>query len=64
MRILFNVATEMQRKVKLYHIKTSFLHSNLSEEIYMELSQECDNKKGEIYKLNKNMCRLHQAGRC
>lgn len=64
MRILFSVSVEMERKVKVYEVKAAFLHGHFSKEIYMELSQECDNKKVEICKLNKSMHGLFRGGRC
>ena len=51
-RLLLSIGAEERRKVKLYDVKTAFLHGNLKEEIYMEppkgyeMNEDCVCKLG------------------
>jgi len=63
-RVLFSIAAEVKRTVKLYDVKTAFLHGNLDEEIYVELPQGYNNNGNDVCKLKKSMYGLRQAGRC
>jgi len=63
-RLLFSIATEVKKTVKLYDVKTAFLHGNLDEEIYVELPQGYDNNGNNVCKLKKSMYGLRQAERC
>lgn len=63
-RLLFSITAEKKRKMKIYDVKTAFLHGTLNEEIYMELPEGFQENKEEVCKLNRNIYGLKQAGRC
>lgn len=64
MRILFSISAEVKRKLKIYDVKTAFLHGKLSEEVFMELPDGYENKNDRVCKLNKSIYGLKQASKC
>lgn len=63
-RILFSISAQEKRKMKLYDVKTAFLHGELKEELYMELPDRTQGNKNQVCKLKKSIYGLKQAGRC
>ena len=54
-RLLFSVCAGEKRKIKLYDVKTAFLHGSLKEEIYMELPRGFERKKDCVCRLKKSV---------
>lgn len=50
--------------IKIYDVKTAFLHGKLKEEIFMELPDRIQNSKEQVCKLKKSIYELKQAGKC
>jgi len=63
-RLLFNISAQENRMIKIYDIKTAFLHGNIREEIFMELPDGLRDNKGQVCKLKKSIYGLKQAGKC
>ena len=52
-RLLFNLCAEHKQKLKVYDVKTTFLHRSLNEEIYMEVPDGFGNNSGQVCKLKE-----------
>lgn len=61
-RILFSISAQEKRKMKLYDVKTAFLHEKLEEELYMELLDRTQGNENQVCKLKKSIYGLKQAG--
>ena len=57
------MAAAMDLKIEQLDVKTTFLHGDLEEEIYMEQPEgfEVAEKEHLVYKLNKSLYSLNQA---
>lgn len=63
-RLLFSISAQENRKMKIYDVKTAFLHGRLEEEIFMELPDGLQVNKEQVCKLKKSIYGLKQTGRC
>lgn len=50
--------------IKLYNVKTAFLHKKLKEKIFMELPDEIQVSKEQVCKVKKSIYELKQAEKC
>lgn len=64
LRILFSIRAQEGRKIKIYDVRTAFLHGTLKEEIFMEIPDGLRSNKEQVCKLKKSIYGLKQAGRC
>lgn len=62
-RIVFGLVANLDLELKQMDVKTSFVHGNLDEKIYMEQSDgfHVQEKKHLVYELKKSLCGLKQA---
>ena len=63
-RVLLAVAAAHNYEIQQFDIKTAFLYGNLSEDIYMSLPDDMNNKPNLVCKLRKALYGLKQAPRC
>jgi len=63
-RLLFSISAQKGVKMKIYDVRTAFLHGILKEEIYMEILDGVKVEGDKICKLRKSIYGLKQAGRC
>ena len=64
-RFLLSLATTFDLEVEKMDVKTTFLHGDLDEEIYMKQSKgfTVKGKKELVYKLKKSLYSLKQSPR-
>lgn len=61
-RTLLAIAAECNLELKQFDVKTAFLHGELCEDIYMDISNGLEvAKSGQVLKLLKSLYRLKQA---
>lgn len=63
-RLLLSIAAEKGKRVKMYDVKTAFLHGELKDEIYMKTPDGYGHKENTVCKLKKSIYGLKQAGKC
>ena len=65
MQTLLHVSASLDWEIHQLDVKTAFLHGNLEEEIYMEQpkGRKERGKEDWVFKLNKTLYGLKQAGR-
>lgn len=63
MRILFNLANELEMDIEHIDVTTAFLHSELKEEIFMEQPMGYKNDSNKVCLLQKSIYGLKQASR-
>lgn len=44
-RLMFSICGEDKRKIKIYDVRTAFLHRTLNEELYMEMLEGIEKKR-------------------
>lgn len=49
LRVLLALAAQRQMKMRQFDVKTAFLNGVLSEELYVDLPEGSDFKKGKVY---------------
>jgi len=47
-RLLFSISAQENRKMRIYDVKTAFLHGKLKEEIFMEIPEGLRGNKEEM----------------
>ena len=62
-RLMFSICAENKRKIKIYDVRTAFLHGTLNEELYMEIPDGIERRNEQVYKLKKSIYGIKQA-RC
>jgi len=50
--------------MRIYDVKTAFLHGKLKEEIFMEIPEGLRGNQEETCKLKRSIYGLKQAGKC
>jgi Reverse transcriptase (RNA-dependent DNA polymerase) len=65
-RTVLGIAASLDWEIHQFDVKTTFLHGNLTEELYMEQPEgrKEEGKEDWVCKLHKSLYGLHQAGRC
>lgn len=63
-RLLLSIAAERHKKVKMYDVKTVFLHGKLDNEIYMKAPDGYEYGENTVCRLKKSIYGLKQAGKC
>jgi len=63
-RLLFSISAQENRKMRIYDVKTAFLHGKLKEEIFMKIPEGLRGNKEETCKLKRSIYGLKQAGKC
>lgn len=63
-RLLLSIAAEGKKGVKMYDVKTAFLHGVLKEEIYMKAPDGYGHRENTVCKLKRSIYGLKQAGKC
>ena len=63
-RLLLSIAAEREKRVKMYDVKTAFLHGKLDNEIYMKTPDGYEYEENTVCKLKKSIHSLKQAGMC
>ena len=66
MGTVIGLAASMDWEIHQFDVKTAFLHGKLTEDIYMEQPEgrKAKGKETWVYKLQKSLYGLKQAGRC
>ena len=63
-RLLLSIAAERHKRVRMYDVKTAFLHGKLNNEIYMKTLDGYEFGENTVCRLKKSTYGLKQAGKC
>ena len=61
---MFGICAENKRKIKIYDVRTAFLHGTLNEELYMEIPDGTERRNEQVCKFKRSIYGLKQASRC
>lgn len=62
-RIILSLVSNLDQSLQQFDVKIAFLHSDMMEEVYMDLSLGFTSKEAKIYKLKKALYGLKQSTR-
>lgn len=63
-RLLLSIASDRHKRVRMYDVKTAFLHGKLDNEIYMKAPDGYEYGENIVCKLKKSIYGLNQAEKC
>lgn len=63
-RLLLSIAADRYKRVRMYDVKTAFLHGKLDNEIYMKAPDGYEYGENIVCELKKSIYGLKQAEKC